>query len=343
LKAFVIISLRYHQALKAFVIISVERALHHGPRCLIFVHRALPGGMDAAAEARQEEGAQPEGVDEREFRSHDLEIVNKIGEGTTAVVYAARCRGAIVAVKEIRELTGDLASLEAVRRELRVLSNVSHPNIVRFVGLVTDHLPLRLVLEYCAGGSLFELLHNCWDVPISWMQRIKMLLDTASAEEYLHSFEPPVIHRDLKSLNLMLLHPIKNEFTLPYIKLADFGMARIEERAMTQGVGTKHWMAPEVLKGTAYTTKADVFSFAMVAFEVAFRHVPFENLDAHQVARQTMAGIRPGMEEDFPELEVPEGMLEIIRSCWHQEPESRPSFQEIRISIEELGSIVRED
>merc|ERR1719343_1248315 len=147
------------------------------------------------------------------------------------------------------------------------------------------------------------------------MQRVKMLVDTASAEEHLHSFEPPIIHRDLKSLNLMLLTPVKNEQTLPHIKLADFGFARLEERAMTQGVGTKHWMAPEVLRGTAYTTKADVFSFAMVAFEVVCRHVPFENLDAHMVARQTMAGIRPGMDEDALPAEgcTPE-MLEIIRA-----------------------------
>lgn len=282
-------------------------------------------------------------LDEREIQNNELEIMKEIGAGTTAVVFLGRLRGVVVAVKEIRALSGELATIQAVQRELRVLSNVSHPNIVRFVGLVTEHFPLRLVLEYCAGGSLFELLHNCWDIPISWMQRIKMLLDTALAEEYLHSFEPPIIHRDLKSLNLMLLHPVKNQFTLPHIKLADFGMARIEERAMTQGVGTKHWMAPEVLRGTAYTTKADVFSFAMVAFEVVFRHVPFESLDAHEVARQTMAGTRPGMEEEFPEQKVPAGMLEMIRSCWHQEPDPRPSFQEIRLQMEVLASSAPED
>jgi len=293
-------------------------------------------GAPAAEEAEQEP------ADDREIRSDELEIVSKIGEGTTAVVYLGTLRGVTVAVKEIRILSEELATIQAVQRELRVLSNVSHPNIVRFVGLVTEYFPLRLVLEYCAGGSLFELLHNCWDIPISWMQRIKMLLDTAMAEEHLHQFEPPIIHRDLKSLNLMLLHPIKNQFTCPHIKLADFGFARIEERAMTQGVGTKHWMAPEVLKGTAYTTKADVFSFAMVAYEVAFRHVPFESLDAHSVARQTMAGVRPEFEEDAEKV-VPPGLLDIIEHCWGQEPDTRPSFQELRVKLEQLVSTTTED
>mmetsp|Transcript_115909 Transcript_115909/g.332860 ORF Transcript_115909/g.332860 Transcript_115909/m.332860 type:complete len:294 (+) Transcript_115909:134-1015(+) len=281
-----------------------------------------------------------EEADQREIQADELEILSKVGEGTTAVVFLGRLRGVTVAVKEIRALSDDtdLATIQAVQRELRVLANVSHPNIVRFVGLVTEYFPLRLVLEYCGGGSLFELLHNNWDIAISWGQRYKMLVDTARAEEYLHSFEPPIIHRDLKSLNLMLLHPVTSDKETPHIKLADFGFARIEERAMTQGVGTKHWMAPEVLKGTMYTTKADVFSFAMVAFEVAFRHVPFETLDAHSVARKTMAGMRPDMDDDIELGEAPEGLLDVIRACWHQEPEQRPSFAEVRQHVEALAT-----
>merc|ERR1712060_744442 len=188
-----------------------------------------------------------------------------------------------------------------------------------------------------------ELLHNCWDVRLVEVQRSKILMDTACALEFLHSFEPPVIHRDLKSLNLMLLYRIENGCTMPHVKLADFGFARIEERAMTQGVGTKHWMAPEVLRGTDYTTKADVFSFAMVAYEVAFRHVPYERLDAHSVARQTLAGIRPDMDEDDTEGDVPPALLELITNCWAQEPDARPSFVDIRHRMEQLALSTPQD
>lgn len=300
---------------------------------------ALPDPGDGPSQVAAPEPPAEEEFDDREIKTDELKITATIGEGTTAVVYLGQLRGATVAVKEIRALTGEVATIQAVQRELRVLANVSHPNIVRFVGLVTEHFPLRLVLEYCAGGSLFELLHNQWDIPMVWMQQIKILLDTALAEEYLHSFEPPVIHRDLKSLNLMLLHPVDNQLSLPHIKLADFGFARIEDIHMTMGVGTKHWMAPEVLRGTAYSTKADIFSFAMVAFEVVFRHVPYENLDAHQVARQTLAGQRPDLEE-FPEVKVPAAVLDIIRACWQQEPEDRPSFLQIRGQCAELATSV---
>ncbi|CAK0905267.1 unnamed protein product [Prorocentrum cordatum] len=122
-----------------------------------------------------------------------------------------------------------------------------------------------------------------------------MLSDVASALDYLHNFEPPILHRDLKSLNMMLLDQVTNEHDNVVVKLGDFGFARILEeiRSMTRGVGTKHWMAPEVLAGTNYTEKADIFSFAMAAFEVICRQVPFEMLDPTSVAQAISRGERP--------------------------------------------------
>mmetsp|Transcript_73930 Transcript_73930/g.238978 ORF Transcript_73930/g.238978 Transcript_73930/m.238978 type:complete len:302 (-) Transcript_73930:49-954(-) len=262
----------------------------------------------------------------------DLELVRGIGEGTTSTVYLGRLRGATVAVKEIRPIQDEFdgATIQSVQRELKVLTKVQHPNILRFYGLVENKMPLRLVLEYCAGGSLFELLHNSWNVPLSWKQRLKVLMDTATAADYLHNFNPPIVHRDLKSLNLMLLEAVGHQFDNPHIKLADFGFARVQERAMTQGVGTKHWMAPEVLMGTEYTAKADVFSFAMVAYEVVCRHVPFERLDPTSVARLTRAGRRPDLEDNtIVPQKVPNGLLELITACWDQLPEARPAFAQI--------------
>merc|ERR1719152_1008182 len=89
--------------------------------------------------------------------------------------------------------------LIAFQREISVWPRVRHQNVVHFLGAVTRELPLRFVSEFCEGGSLFDLLHNCWHIPLSWAQRVKMLLDVAKAMDYLHSFNPQVIHRDLKS------------------------------------------------------------------------------------------------------------------------------------------------
>lgn len=275
-----------------------------------------------------------------EIQPHEIKMIECIGEGTTATVFLAMYKGQQVAVKEIRSVQEgriDASTLQAVQRELRVLSQVAHPNILRFIGLVSDCFRLRFVLEYCSGGSLFELLHNHWDVPITWAQRVNMLCDTASASAYLHSFSPPVLHRDLKSLNLMLKTEFNSKVDTPPIKLADFGYARVYERAMTQCVGTKHWMAPEVLMSTVYTSKADVFSFAMVVFEVCCRHVPFETLDPTAVAAQLMTGVRPDLTDPaIVPKQTPPQLLKLAAACWAQEPSDRPSFDEIFDILNEL-------
>mmetsp|Transcript_17887 Transcript_17887/g.46229 ORF Transcript_17887/g.46229 Transcript_17887/m.46229 type:complete len:298 (-) Transcript_17887:93-986(-) len=279
-------------------------------------------------------------MDELGIDPGEVELDEVIGEGTTATVYIARMHGKEVAVKEIRAWKDmvDHDTVMAVERELSVLSQADHPHILRFLGLIRDSEPLRLVFEYCAGGALFDILHNRWDIELSWMQRLKMLHDSALAMDYLHSFEPAIIHRDLKSLNLMLLAPVVDRFSKPHIKLGDFGFARAKEREMTQGVGTKHWMAPEVLRTTAYTEKADVFSYAMVVFEVICRHVPFESLQPVAVAKKIGKGERPTVEDHVKAEEVPEGLVAVMESCWAQDPLARPTFRDIAAS---LGAIMR--
>merc|ERR1719223_1913625 len=100
--------------------------------------------------------------------------------------------------------------------------------------------------------------------------------------EYLHNFSPQIIHRDLKSLNLLLRDEVKSNKDRPFVKVSDFGVARMKEEEwgqMTVGAGTQHWMAPEVFKGGDYDEKVDIYSFSMVLFEVICREVPFEDED----------------------------------------------------------------
>merc|ERR1719199_2338014 len=132
------------------------------------------------------------------------------------------------------------------------------------------------------------------------------------AMQYLHSFDPPIIHRDLKSLNLLLENAVSNEHPSrpPVVKLCDFGFARIVgDRAaraamMTNAAGTFHWMAPEVYMGTTYDEKADVFSFAMIMYEAIFRKVPYEDLDPDTACNHFANGLRPTFTPE--DREVPE-------------------------------------
>lgn len=297
----------------------------------------MASGGEPAALAEEEEEAEEDNP--WEIDAWELEIQSTIGVGSTATVYLGLLRGVTVAVKEI-ESPQEKGVLRAFQRELGVLSQVEHPHILRFVGLVTETLPLRLCLEYCRGESLFELLHNCWHIPICWRQRLKVLLDTASAVNYLHNFTPPIMHRDLKSLNLLLVEPVKDLYTPLQVKLADFGFARIFEACeagpMTKGAGTSHWMAPEVATGTDYTEKADIFSFAMIMYEVLCRHVAFETLDSGAASRKINSGERPDIESTgcLP-AEVPPRLVPLMVRCWDHAPSARPCSQELEDELTE--------
>ena len=99
---------------------------------------------------------------------------------------------------------------------------------------------------------------------IDWEQRRNLALDTARAMNYLHERPKPILHRDLKSLNLLLDENNR-------VKLADFGWTKGLENYMTGKIGTYQWMAPEVVSSHQYTEKADVFSFAIILWEIASR------------------------------------------------------------------------
>lgn len=249
--------------------------------------------------------------------------------GSTAIVYLADWRGKDVAVKEMRDKQDDIV----IHRELSVLTSVKHRNIVQLFGIVADHSPIQLCLEYCQGGSLFELLHETYFVRLSWRQRLLMLYDTAVAMDHLHSFTPKIVHRDLKSLNILLLKPVKNELDHPHVKVCDFGVARehVAGCVMTQGAGTVQWMAPEVIKGTDYTEAADIFSYAIVAFEVICRRVPsIKGIRNDQFSWAVRKGKRPDIMDPLyiPEV-VPAGLIELTTQCWDQDPSGRPTFKDI--------------
>jgi len=273
----------------------------------------------------------------------EVELIDLIGEGSTASVYLGKFRGNVIAVKEIFGFQEGF--ITAFQRELDVYVKVKHPHIIDFLGVISSSGPLQLCLEFCAGGSLWDLLYNKQDVSLAWWQRIVMLYDTATAVAHLHSFIPKVVHRDLKSLNVLLLQPVNGEHDEPNVKLCDFGFAREHDGAatMTKGAGTSHWMAPEVISGTEYTEMADTFSFAMIIYEVVCRRVPFMDEEPTSVPQIIKSGGRPwckGLElktEGGISAEIPPGLLSLMESCWVQDAHQRPTFEKIWQDLVEIS------
>lgn len=199
----------------------------------------------------------------------EVTLVRQIGSGASSEVWMGTYRKTRVAVKKLRTDKLESGAVKEFGREVAALVQLRHPNLVLFMGAYLG-TPLCVVTEYCAGGDLFHLLHKQKDVFLSWEQKVKMCLDIAKGMHYLHSCRPAIIHRDLKSLNLLVDNPVKRPGDLVHVKISDFGLAKAfrEKDLMTGQLGTcvfstQHWMAPEVLLSQHYTLKADVYSFAV--------------------------------------------------------------------------------
>merc|ERR1712032_1098057 len=105
---------------------------------------------------------------------------------------------------------------------------------------------------------------------------------------------------------------------------------------MTFGAGTLNWMAPEVLGGTQYDEKVDVYSYAMVVYEVICVEIPFEDEDQKNLARWVIEGMRPNVKEAVPP-DCPPLMTRLMVDCWAQDPKLRPSFQGVLATLETLS------
>lgn len=269
---------------------------------------------------------------EFEISAAELTLDESVGAGCTAEVFKAYWRGKVVAAKVMRD-SSDIGHRERVafHRELNVLAKASHPNLVRLFCVCFRARPWRIVTEFCPGGDVFQLLHVD-SVDLTWGQRIKMLTDVAAGMEYLHWFPPPIIHRDLKSLNLLLTEAVRSPEDPVTVKVSDFGLARARPTdsvrcRMTPCAGTLNWMAPEVLMGHYYDEKADVYSYGMVLFELISSEVPFEDEDEIQIRRLVSEGVRPDLEAIPPGC--PKFLPDVMMSCWAHLASQRPSFAHV--------------
>ncbi|GJW72027.1 serine/threonine-protein kinase STY46-like protein isoform X1 [Tanacetum coccineum] len=200
---------------------------------------------------------------------------------------------------------------------------VQHKNVVRFIGACTKQPHMCIITEYMPGGSLYEYLHKNHHTS-TLPQLVRFAIDVCRGMEYLHKSN--IIHRDLKTANLLMDSD-------NVVKVADFGVARFQnqEGVMTAETGTYRWMAPEIINHQPYDQKADVFSFAIVLWELVTAKIPYDNMTPLQAA----LGVRQGRRPDLPTNTNPK-LLELMQRCWETDPGKRPSFSEIKVELVRL-------
>uniref|UniRef100_A0A0D9WNL8 non-specific serine/threonine protein kinase n=1 Tax=Leersia perrieri TaxID=77586 RepID=A0A0D9WNL8_9ORYZ len=268
-----------------------------------------------------------DGVAEFEIQWEELTLGERVGLGSFGEVYRGEWHGTEVAVKKFLQQDISSDALEEFRTEIQIMKRLRHPNVVLFMGAVTRVPNLSIVTEFLPRGSLFRLIHRP-NNQLDERRRIRMALDVARGMNYLHNSSPVIVHRDLKSPNLLV---DKNWV----VKVCDFGLSRMKNSTFLSSrstAGTAEWMAPEVLRNELSDEKCDVFSYGVILWELFTLLQPWEGMNPMQVVGAV------GFQQrrlDIP-AHVDPTIAEIIRRCWQTDPKTRPSFSEIMYTLKPL-------
>uniref|UniRef100_A0A672JM06 Mitogen-activated protein kinase kinase kinase n=1 Tax=Salarias fasciatus TaxID=181472 RepID=A0A672JM06_SALFA len=278
------------------------------------------------------------GIKNAQIDFSELTLEEIIGVGGFGKVYRAVWRGAEVAVKAARRDPDEdpEQTLESVRQEAKLFAMLSHPNIMALLGVCLQEPNLCLVMEYARGGPLNRALAGKRIPPctlVDWAVQI------ARGMHYLHSQAiVPIIHRDLKSSNILILERVEMEdLSNKTLKITDFGLAREWHRTTKMSAaGTYAWMAPEVIRSSTFSKGSDVWSYGVLLWELLTGEVPFRGIDglavAYGVAMNKLALPIPST--------CPEPFARLMEDCWSSDPHCRPHFTTVLdhlTAIEESG------
>lgn len=267
-----------------------------------------------------------------------------LSRGGFGEIYCGRYNGEPVAIKMLlKSARKDMRQVEGFLSEAKLMAALEHPNIVQLVGVAWDSLTdLCLVLEFMANGDLRSLLdafqQNGRERGFD-SEKLRIAQNVAHALVYLHSLATPVLHRDLKSKNILLTQDLD-------AKVTDFGVSREQsDKTLTAGVGTSLWMAPEVMMGGQYDAKADIFSFGVVLYELDSHDTPYANARRESVSgggsqltdTAILQLVATGkLQVQFSHHCTPE-LAQLGASCVALDPSLRPSAAEAMYRLQQIA------
>ncbi|KAJ1043948.1 hypothetical protein NDA11_006688 [Ustilago hordei] len=276
---------------------------------------------------------------DKEIHPSKLEKLEKIGSGGFKDVYVGKYRISKTRVNKvaIADIRDQLTEMDI--KELSLLRDLRHENIVRFIGVSIPedprHVPCMIVSELCSNGDLFDYIRNI-AAPCD-AEVFRILLETARGLEYLHTRTPAIIHRDCKSTNVLITRR-------KTAKINDFGLARVKNtsRSMMKSlVGTVNWQAVELwVPKPHYNEKVDVWSAAMTFWEALQWHqpekkYPFQGMNEHQIY-QDVGQKRQRPYTGFIRRQFGGEIVDLLDRMWDQTPKNRPTMTEVCNELEAL-------
>lgn len=246
-------------------------------------------------------------------------------------------KGQDVAVKTLKEDMMEEKEKIEFEREVMIMRSLRHPNIVQFIGASNIMKRVAIVTELAPLGSLASVLNNQL---VSYPLKLDILVEIARAIQFLHAND--VIHRDIKPGNVLVFSLEPKATT--HVKVSDFGTSKFvaeQVSPMTKQMGTVNYKAPETVgKNPLYTLSADIFSFAILMWEVVMNEPSFSVSISPDFAFDFKIEdfILAGKRLEIPR-EVDHRLSALITDCWAHEPKKRPTIDEV---VQRLSALAQE-